>query len=238
MTFWVAGATIASSLIGGSAARKAASTQASAADRAAELQREQFERQVELQAPFREAGVRALPELEAASRYTPFGMQQFTADPGYGFRLAEGQKALDRQAAARGGLISGGALKAAQRYGQEMGSQEYTNAFNRYQTERQARLNPLQSLAGVGQTSVAQLGAAGQAMATGVGEAGGQAAQARASGYMGGANALSQGLNQYLNYSQGQERNALLSRAIGGGGGGMAYTAEPGFSNTPSYLVR
>jgi hypothetical protein len=142
-------------------------------------------------------------------------MDQFTADPGYGFRLAEGQKALDRQAAARGGLISGGALKAAQRYGQEMGSQEYTNAFNRYQTERQARLNPLQSLAGVGQTSVAQLGAAGQAMATGVGEAGAAAAQARASGYMGGANALSQGLNQYLNYRQGQERNALLSRAIG-----------------------
>jgi hypothetical protein len=219
----MAAAVVGSSLIGGSAARSAASTQAAAADRAAQLQREQFERQVELQAPFREAGVRALPELEAASRYTPFGMKQFTADPGYGFRLAEGQKALDRQAAARGGLISGGALRAAQRYGQEMGSQEYTNAFNRYQTERQARLNPLQSLAGVGQTSVAQLGQAGQAMATGVGEAGGQAAQARASGYMGGANALSQGLGQYINYSQGQQRNALLSRAIGGGGGGGGY---------------
>jgi hypothetical protein len=238
MAGWIAAATVASAVIGSSASRKAASTQASAADRAAELQREQFERQVELQAPFREAGVRALPELEAASRYTPFGMDQFTADPGYGFRLAEGQKALDRQAAARGGLISGGALKAAQRYGQEMGSQEYTNAFNRYQTERQARLNPLQSLAGVGQTSVAQLGQAGQAMASNVGEAIGAGAQARASGYMGTANALSQGLNQYLNYSQGQERNALLSRAIGGGGGGMAYTAEPGFSNTPSYMVR
>jgi hypothetical protein len=202
------------------------------------LQREQFERQVELQAPFREAGVRALPELEAASRYTPFGMDQFTADPGYGFRLSEGQKALDRQAAARGGLISGGALKAAQRYGQEMGSQEYTNAFNRYQTERQARLNPLQSLAGMAQTSTGQLGQAGQTMATNVGEAGAAAAQARASGYMGQANALSQGLGQYINYSQGQDRNALLARAIGGGGGGMAYTAEPGFSNTPSYLVR
>lgn len=238
MPWMMAAAVVGSSLIGSSSARSAANVQAGAADRAAELQREQFERQVELQAPFREAGVRALPELEAASRYTPFGMQQFTADPGYGFRLSEGQKALDRQAAARGGLISGGALKAASRYGQEMGSQEYTNAFNRYQTERQARLNPLQSLAGMAQTSVGQLGQAGQAMATGVGEAGGQAAQARASGYMGGANALSQGLGQYINYSQGQDRNALLARAIGGGGGGMAYTAEPGFSNTPSYLVR
>jgi hypothetical protein len=223
MPWMMAAAVVGSSLIGADAASSAAGTQAAAADRAAALQREQFERQVQLQAPFREAGVRALPELEAASRYTPFGMQQFTADPGYGFRLSEGQKALDRQAAARGGLISGGALKAAQRYGQEMGSQEYTNAFNRYQTERQARLNPLQSLAGMAQTSVGQLGQAGQAMATGVGEAGGQAAQARASGYMGGANALSQGLSQYMGYSQGQQRNALLSRAIGGGGGGGGY---------------
>ena len=227
MPWMMAAAVIGSSLIGGSAAKSAAGTQARAADRAAELQREQFERQVELQKPFREAGVRALPELEAASRYTPFGMQQFTADPGYGFRLAEGQKALDRQAAARGGLISGGALKAAQRYGQEMGSQEYTNAFNRDQTERQARLNPLQSLAGVGQTSVAQLGAAGQSYATGAGEAIGAAGQARASGYMGGANALSQGLSQYMGYSQGQQRNALLSRAIGGGGGGYNVGTEP-----------
>jgi len=237
MAAWmIPAAIIGSALFGGSSARSAANTQAAAADRAAELQREQFERQVELQAPFREAGVRALPELEAASRYTPFGMEQFTADPGYGFRLSEGQKALDRQAAARGGLISGAALRGAQRYGQELGSQEYTNAFNRYQTERQARLNPLQSLAGMGQTSVGQLGQAGQTMATNVGEAGAAAAQARASGYMGGANALSQGLSSYLNYGQGQERNALLSRAIGGGG--MAYTAEPGFSNTPSYMVR
>jgi hypothetical protein len=204
------GAALIGASMTSSAARSAAGAQAGAADRAAELQQQQFERQVELQAPFREAGVRALPELEAASRYTPFGMQQFQADPGYGFRLAEGQKALDRQAAARGGLISGGALKAAQRYGQEMGSQEYTNAFNRYQTERQARLNPLQSLAGVGQTSVNQLGQAGQTMASNVGEAGMQAANARASGYMGQANALSGALGTGANlYMQGQFMNRM-----------------------------
>lgn len=205
MTFWVAGAVVGSALIGGSAAKSAAGTQAAAADRAAELQQQQFERQVELQAPWRQAGERALGKLEAASEYTPFGMAQFQQDPGYGFRLAEGQKALERQAAARGGLISGGALKAAQRYGQEMGSQEYTNAFNRYQTERQARLGPLQSLAGVGQTAVNQLGAAGQAYATGAGEAIGQAGQARASGYVGQANALSSALGTGLNYYQGQQ---------------------------------
>jgi hypothetical protein len=230
------GAALIGASMTSSAARSAAGAQAAAADRAAELQQQQFERQVELQAPFREAGVRALPELEAASRYTPFGMSQFQQDPGYGFRLSEGQKALDRQAAARGGLISGGALKAAQRFGQEMGSQEYTNAFNRYQTERQARLNPLQSLAGVGQSSVNQLGQAGQAMATGVGEAGGQAAQARASGYMGGANALSSALGTGSNlYMQSQMMNRMFPQQMPSG---MAYTTAPGFTNTPSYMVQ
>ena len=214
MAGWMAAAVVGSSLIGASSSRSAANTQAAAADRAAELQREQFERQVELQAPFREAGVRALPELEAASRYTPFGMSQFQADPGYAFRLSEGQKALDRSAAARGGLISGGALKAAQRFGQEMGSQEYTNAFNRYQTERNARLNPLQSLAGMSQTATNQLGAAGQAYATGAGEALGAAGQARASGYMGVANAIGGGVNQYMNYNQNQVNNNLLQQAL------------------------
>jgi hypothetical protein len=218
MAGWIAAATVGSALIGSRSASKAASAQAGAADRAAELQQEQFERQVELQAPFREAGVRALPELEAASRYTPFGMEQFQADPGYAFRMSEGMKGLERSAAARGGLLSGNMLKGIQRFGQDLGSQEYMNAFNRYQTERNARLNPLQSLAGVGQTSTNQLGAAGQTMATSVGEALGAAGQARASGYMGTANAISGGLGQYLNYQQGNNLlNALRQNRVPSG---------------------
>jgi len=207
-------AILGAAALGGLSANKAASTQSDAANRAADLQQQQFERQVDLQAPFREAGMRALGKLESAADYTPFGMQQFQQDPGYAFRLSEGQKALDRQAAARGGLISGGALKAATRFGQEMGSQEYTNAFNRYQTERGARLNPLQSLAGVGQTSVNQLGAAGQNYANAAGQALGAAGQAQASGYMGMANAASGGLGQYLNYGQQQQQNSLLQQVL------------------------
>jgi hypothetical protein len=206
--------------LGAAASGSAASKQARAADRAGQLQQQQFDRQVELQAPWRQAGERALGKLEAASDYTPFGMDQFQQDPGYAFRLSQGTKALERSAAARGGLISGNTGGALQQYGQQLGSQEYQNAFNRYQTERQAKLGPLQSLAGVGQTSVNQLGQAGQSYATGMGEAGGQAAQARASGYMGGANALSQGLGQYLNYSQGQQQNQMFNRMFGGGDGG------------------
>lgn len=164
----------AASLIGGSmqadAASRAAGTTAAAADRANALQQRMYEENVARQKPFYDVGVNALPELVSASKYTPFTMKQFQQDPGYGFRLSEGQKQLERSAAARGGLISGGALKAAQRYGQEMGSQEYTNAFNRYQTERAARLQPLQSLTGMSQTTANTLGAAGQNTANYMGQ--------------------------------------------------------------------
>jgi len=149
------------------------------------------------------------PSADYGKYARDFSMKDFTTDPGYAFRMSEGLKSLDRQAAARGGLISGGALKAATRYGQEMGSQEYTNAFNRYQAERQARLGPLQALTGMSQTTANTLGTAGQNMATNVGEAYQGGANARASGYVGGANALTSGLGTYLNYTSNQ---ALTNR--------------------------
>lgn len=239
MAAWMLPAAIvASAVLGSNSARQAGSAQADAAAQAAgvqrdvseqqiALQREQFNKMLELQAPFREVGLRALGKLEGAAEYTPFGMQQFQADPGYAFRLSEGMKALNQQAAARGGLMSGNALRAAQQYGQDLGSQEYQNAFNRYQAERQARLGPLQSLAGVGQTSTQAIGQAGESMASnignalgaygrGAGEALGAAGQARASAYMGQANAITGGLNQYLNYQNQQQQNALLQNVLGG----------------------
>jgi hypothetical protein len=205
MTFWVAGAVVGSAVIGANASSKAAKAQAGAASEASNLEREMFERNIELNAPFREAGVNALNKLIPLTDYKNFGMSEFQADPGYSFRMSEGMKGLERSAAARGGLLSGGTLKGIQRFGQDMASQEYQNAFNRYQTERNARLNPLQSLAGVGQTTSQQLGAAGTQMAGNVGNLITGGAAARASGYVGGANALTGALNTGLNYYQGQQ---------------------------------
>jgi hypothetical protein len=215
MAAWmIPAAILGSGLLGAGAARSAAGSQERAARESTAAQERMFNRQVELQEPFRTAGVNALPELVAASKYTPFTMEQFQADPGYAFRLREGLKALDRSAAARGGLLSGAQLRGITEYGQEMGSQEFTNAFNRYQAERQARLNPLQSLAGMGQTSANTLtGAAGQ-LGQNIGSnivAGGVA---RASGYMGGANALSNALSQGLGYFQNQRQNQMDQQYI------------------------
>ena len=183
---WMALAIGGSALLGANAASKAAKTQAASADRSIDLQREMFNKQLELQQPFQEAGVNALNRMQSGD---VMGMM----DPSYKFRFGEGMKALDRQAAARGGLISGGALKAAQRYGQEFASNEFGNAYNR-----------LASMAGLGQTATgAQSNAAGQFGAN-AGNLMTGAGAARASGYVGGANALTSGLGQYMNYTQNQ----------------------------------
>ena len=211
----------AASLIGGgmaaSGARDAARTQAEAADRAAALQKEMFDEQQRMSAPYREAGVTGqnrLMELLGLGANTgaagygkyaqDFGMSDFQADPGYAFRLSEGQKALDRQAAARGGLISGGALKAATRYGQDMGSQEYGNAYNRYQTNRTNQLAPLGSLMSSGQAAAA--GAASQAgqYGTNAGNLMVQGGQAQAAGQLGAGNTLNNALGTMASAYQNQ----------------------------------
>ncbi|SPA44601.1 hypothetical protein [Cupriavidus taiwanensis] len=120
-----------------------------------------------------------------------FTAQDFQTDPGYAFRLAEGMKGIENSAAARGGLLSGAALKAAGQFNQNFASNEYQNAFNRFETQRNGKFNRLASLAGVGQTSTNATQQAGQNYANQAGNnliTAGNAAAAgtqRASGYIG-----------------------------------------------------
>jgi len=241
---WVATAIVGSAVVGASTAKSAAKTQAAAAGQAADIQQQQYEQTRADQAPYREAGYKALAELQRTAGNVPgafkFGAGDYQADPGYAFRLAEGQKALDRQAAARGGLISGGALRAAQRYGQEMGSQEFGNAYNRaltgYNTgvaSENQLYNRQAGLAGIGQTSTNLVGQAGQNYATNVGNLMTGAGAAQAAGQVGAANALTGGLGTYLNYTQG---NALLNALQRNQN--MQLVNTGGYSNVPSYMVQ
>jgi len=196
---WMALAIGGSALLGASASKSAAGTQAASADRATELQERMFNKQLELQQPFQEAGVNALNRMQSGD---VMGMM----DPSYKFRLGEGMKALERSAAARGGLISGGALKAAQRYGQEFASNEFGNAYNR-----------LASMAGLGQTATGAMGGAAGQFGSNAGNLMTGAGAARASGYVGGANALTSGLGQYMNYTQSKDlMNRLLPQQVAG----------------------
>jgi hypothetical protein len=219
----IAGGSLLSAGVGAVSASQASQAQANAAQQGIDAQERMFQKQTELQEPFRQAGITAQnrlldymglgqdPNAAGYGRYAgDFGMKDFTADPGYQFRIDEGQKALERSAAARAGLQSGAALKAATRFGQDMGSQEYTNAFNRYQTNRANQLNPLQSLMGAGQTSANALTNAAGQNATNLMQGYGNMGAARASGYMGMGNALTGALNQGTNaYMQSQLINQL-----------------------------
>jgi hypothetical protein len=150
-------------------ANKAAKAQEKAADKAAQAQKNALAAQTALAAPYVEAGKTALSEYQKLAPYQSFGMQQFQADPGYGFRMSEGLKALERSAAARGLLQSGGTLKDITRFGQNLASQEYENAFSRYLSEREARMDPYRYLTGVGQAAAAgqaaNVGSTGAALA-------------------------------------------------------------------------
>lgn len=208
-----AGATVLGAANSSRASRRAARAQTDAAAESSRLQREMFDRQVALQEPFRQGGLTAQNRLleylgiggnasaDGYGRYArDFGMQDFQTDPGYAFRLAEGNKALERSAASRGLQLSGSMLKGLTRFNQGEASQEYQNAFNRYQVNRANQINPLQSLLGAGQSSANVLtGAAGQ-LGSNLGENALQAGNARASGYIGSANAFTNAINQGMNW--------------------------------------
>lgn len=230
-------AILGSAIIGGvsqsRAARKASRAQQQAADQATQLQREMFNRQTELAEPFRQAGITSQNEMlrmlglagdPASAGYGAVG-RSFTAadmemDPGYQFRLSEGLKSLDRTAAARGGMISGGALKAAGRYGQEFASGEFTNAFNRMRLLQSDRMGALGTLYGAGQTATQQLAQQAGQFGVNAGNSMMESGRARASGYIGQANAISNALGQAA-MGYGMMRGGYFGSGGGGGDASM-----------------
>jgi len=233
------------------AASDAAAIQAQSAKESLALRKEMYEKQVALQEPFRGAGITAqnklmsllglsgdtgaagfgsatksfsMPGFDPNSLMKNFGAADYQADPGYAFRLSEGLKQLRHAGAARGGLISGTTMAGLQDYVQNSASQEYQNAFNRYQTgratqaqeygnafnrfqtERTNQLQPLGNLMASGQSAASNQGSAAGAYGsggadtiTGAGNAAAAgvtaAGQANAAGTIGSANTWANALN-------------------------------------------
>jgi len=88
---------------------------------------------------YQEGGGYKDPQYQGDPQYKDIGdfsLGDLENDPGYQFRLAQGQKAIERSAAAQGQLGSGRTLKGLLEFGQGMASQEYGNAFQRHQQQR------------------------------------------------------------------------------------------------------
>ncbi len=136
------------------------------------------------------------------------GGYKFQTDPGYNFRLGEGMRTLERGAAARGGLLSGGYGRRSTRYAQDYASNEYTNVYNR-----------ISNIAGLGQVSANQSGNAALQAGQGMGTAAAQGAYASAYGQQASGNAWANAANQLGQLPWGQ--------IFGGGGGGGSQPSVP-----------
>lgn len=117
--------------------------------------------------PWQEIGLQSFKDLNSNNF-----MDNWKTDPGYEFRLKEGEKAINNGAAARGMGNSGATMKALTQYGQNLASQEYGQAYDR-------NYNRLSQLAGFGNQATANMANAsanyGNSVAgnhTGIGNAG------------------------------------------------------------------
>lgn len=196
----VGAATVAGSMYSSRQAGKAAKTQAASADRASQIQQENFEQTRKDLMPYKQAGDTSLKQLMGQMGSNGYFNQNFTgqdiySDPGYQFRLQQGQDAIQSSAAAQGGLLSGATLKALQNYGQESASQEYGNAYNRFNADQTNRYNRLSNLVGIGQNAAAQVGNAGAQTSQAIANNTMQGANALAAGQVGSANAWSNTAN-------------------------------------------
>lgn len=162
---------------------------------------------------------------EYGSLLRSFGMQDYLEDPGYQFRMQQGEQAINRSAAAAGRYDSGRALKDLTEFNSGLASQEFGNAYNRWNADQTNRFNRLAALSNVGQTATNQVATHGLNMANNVANNTMQAGNARASGYMGQANAWGGAVggvtNALAQYFQGNNSSSNT------GGSGTFYGLKP-----------
>lgn len=201
----MSGVATAVAVAGAAASVYAANKQAGAAESAQQMQMDQYNQTRADLAPWRNAGKTALGQLgeltaNGGDLNRNFTMADFQADPGYAFRMQQGLQAIQGSAAARGGLLSGGVMKDLSGYSQGLASQEYGNAFNRFETQNQDRYNRLAGLAGLGESATSATGQFGANAALNAGNFGMQGASAQAGGYLGAANTLGNAGQSWMNY--------------------------------------
>jgi hypothetical protein len=199
------GSSIASGLIGASAAKKAAAQQAAAIRDAAAIQERMYQQGRQDLAPYRDIGYQSLKDISAQQPFLTGKFEDYRdqyLDPSMAFRLGIGEQTTQRAANVGGGALSGNTLRALQDYSQGLASTEYSNAFNRFQTERGNIYNTLANIAGMGQGAVNTGVQAGQATAQNLGQLAVGGGQAQAAGTIGAANAIAGALGGIGNAGQ------------------------------------
>ena len=177
------GGNLLNSAIGYNASRNAVNAQQESGRASNELQKYMFDQ-------IRQDN---LPALDARN-FGLTGYRNLLADPGsviktpgYDFRFKQGVNAYDNSGAARGMRLSGAQAKGLTEFGQNFATGELDRALNRYG-----------NVSGLGQVGAGTIANAGQTYATNAGNTLTGMGNAAASGYIGGANAISGGVNNFL----------------------------------------
>ena len=170
------------------------------------FQKEMYQQGREDTAEWRRVGEESLNALQQTIQEGP---GDFEASPGYEFRLAEGQKFLERGAASRGNLLGGAEQKALVEYGQGFATQDYDNFLRRHYES----LTPLQSLAGVGQSTASQTAGQSANLGANVGNTMLAGANAAGAGNILASNAIAAGRINATNALQGASQ-ANVSNAM------------------------
>lgn len=219
------------------AAEDAAATQARSAAEAMAIQKQMYDQQRADAQPWMQAGQGALGQMQDMTKNpVSFTGQDFqnNMDPAYAFDLQQGQQALERSAAARGGLMSGGTMKDLTKYAQGMASNEYQNAYGRFMNNQNTTFNRLGTIAGYGQNTLGMNNAASQHygttmsdLITGAGNAaaGNQIAQGNIWG------STISGMGQMIP-QRAMQAGALAMGMPGGLGGGKTAATPPAIPST------
>jgi hypothetical protein len=228
MAYWGAIISAVGSLLGGAmssnGADNAADSQRQAAQQGIDEQRREWDQMRHDLAPYMDAGTGALSGLQKLMRGDYSG---FENSPDYLYAKQQMTQGLDRSAAARGRLYSGG-------YGVDLSGHLNGLASQNLGTYR----NFLAGLAHEGQASAAGVGAAGMSMANSIGQLYGNMGDAGAYGAMGSANAWANALNG-ASRSIGDVWNTSRSSYGGGGSDASAWGGgqqpSTGWGGLPDY---
>lgn len=228
---WTAAAIVGGALIGGIASNSAANTQADAAQNAAQLQMDQYQQTRTDLAPWRQAGSNALGTIgEMQPQFThQFNAQDLQSNlaPNYQWQLQQGLGATQNLANAGGGLLSGNTLKGINDYAQNFAGNAYQQAFNNYNAQQTNIFNRLSTIAGLGSTANQTSAVAGQQAA---GNAGGyltSGAAAQAAGTVGAANAVNNGIGNYLGWNYLNSKPTGSSANVGSSTWGTSPYEDP-----------
>jgi len=200
-------------------ARRAAAIQAQAGQNANNTTWNMFNQNRADLSPWATTGGAALNQLggESLGPNAPltrgFTAADFQSDPGYQFRKSEGQKAIDHRLASMGMDQSGQSVKEASRFNQDVASQDYQNAYGRWNADQANKFNRLMALSNVGVNAAGRTAGLGANAANNVANNQIGIGNAQAAGKIGSSNAYINALN---NMQQINSNNRFL-QMLGGG---------------------